>query len=366
MNATTAVNLLKALTQDDLIFAYSGLLSNSITHKVIELTHFNIDTKGSLIKLRNKISFLMAECYQNVIRHGKHSVEIEDMSDYSGSLFFRSQPDYFYIASGNAVHNEYIASIMGKLEKVNSLNSDELRLLQKQILAEGKFSERGGAGLGIIEMARRTGRKISYDFDPIDEKTSVFFIQLTIPNPDIAEEDLGEEESINYIKELYAQMRDDNVVILHKGDFSENSTVPLIQMIENNIMRHEHLKAGKQKLYNISVELLQNISMHSRKSNYSNKGLFILEQSENSTGIATCNFVSEQDEEFLVNHLNHLSSLSKDELNNLYRKKLISLVDEGVNNVGIGLIYVYRKTQRVDYLFSDHNGGRLFSLFVEL
>lgn len=366
MNASTAVNLLTELVQDDLIFAYSGMLSNSITHRVIELTHFNIDGEGSMVKLKNKISFLMAECYQNVIRHGKHSIEVEEIEQSSGSLFFRSLPDFFYIASANMVLNEFIPSIKENLDKVNSLDREELRQMQKQILAEGKLSDRGGAGLGIIEMARRTGRKISYDFVPYDDNSSFFYIQLSIPNPDVPEDQLGEEQSIEYIKELHERMLDADVVILHKGDFSENTTLPLIQMIENNVVRHDHLRSGKQKLYNVSVELLQNISMHSKKSGNNNKGLFILKQSEEFTGIGTCNLVSQEDEEFLTQRLNELSSLSKDGLNDLYREKLLALVDDSETNVGIGLIYIFRKTKNIDFLFADGQEGRLFSIFVEI
>lgn len=367
MNASTAVNLLTELVQDDLIFAYSGMLSNSITHKVIELTHFNIDGKGSMVKLKNKISFLMAECYQNVIRHGKHTIEVEELEQSGGSLFFRSLPDFFYIASANTVLNEYIPSIKERLDKVNSLDRDELRQMQKQVLAEGKLSDRGGAGLGIIEMARRTGRKISYDFVPCDENSSNFYIQLSIPNPDVSEEELKEEESIEYIKNLHKKMLDADVVILHKGDFSENTTLPLIQMIENNVVRHDHLRSGKQRLYNLSVELLQNISMHSQKNGTNNnKGLFILKQSEEFTGIGTCNYVSEEDEQYLSQRLNELSKLSKDGLNSLYREKLLALVDSGETNVGIGLIYIFRKTKNIDFLFTDGQEGRLFSIFVEI
>ncbi len=365
MNAASTTNLFKSLLEDELIFAYTGLVSDSITHKIIELTQLNIDSKGNFFKLKNKISFLMAECYQNVARHGKYSVDVSSLSDNQGAFYVRSIADCFFIASANSVANDFIPSIKEKLEKVNSLNTDELRLLLKQVLAKGKLSDRGGAGLGIIEMARRTGRKISYDFVPIDSKTSLFFIQLTIQSPENKSIEEA-ESSLEHMKNLYAMMKAENLIVLHKGDFSENSVLPIIHMIEKNILRHNELRVGKQKLYNVSVEMLQNISMHAEKINKVNEGLFVLEQHNGRSSIGTCNFISKQSEQHLNKLLSKLSNLSKSELNELYRDKLRLLIDEKIVGIGIGLIYVFRKTESVDYSFSDSNENRLFSIFVEV
>lgn len=365
MNASSTANLLKSLHKDDLIFAYTGLVSDSITHKIIELTQFNIDSAGNFIKLKNKISFLMAECYQNVARHGKYATEDSSLSDYQGAFYVRSITDCFFIGSANSVANDVIPSIKEKLEKVNSLNADELRLLQKQVLAKGKLSDRGGAGLGIIEMARRTGRKISFDFVPIDSNTSLFLMQLTIQSADRKEVEKP-ESSLEEMKNLYALMQAENLVVLHKGDFSQNSVLPIIHMIEKNILRFNELKIGKQKLYNVSVELLQNISMHAERTDKVNEGLFILEQKDDCFSIGTCNFVSEQDEHNLKQLLSKLSKLTKTELNDLYREKLRLLIDEKVAGIGIGLIYIFRKTQTVDYCFNESDGNRLFAMHVEV
>lgn len=365
MNAASTTNLLKSLLEDDLIFAYTGVVSDSITHKIIELTQLNIDSKGNFFKLKNKISFLMAECYQNVARHGKYSAEVSSIGDNQGAFYVRGVTDCFFIASANTVANDVIPSIKEKLEKVNSLNTDELRILLKQVLAKGQLSDRGGAGLGIIEMARRTGRKISYDFVPTDSKTSLFFIQLTLKSP--ANKSIEKSESsLEHMKSLYAMMKAENLIVLHKGDFSGNSVLPIIHMIEKNILRHNDMRVGKQKLYNVSVEMLQNISMHAKKINKVNEGLFVLEQHNGRSSIGTCNFISKQGEQQLSKLLSKLSNLSKSELNELYRDKLRLLIDEKIIGIGIGLIYIFRKTQSVDYCFSDSNENRLFSIFVEI
>ncbi len=365
MNATTVIELMKELQGDDLVFAYIGNVSHPITHEIIELTQLNIDSKGNFIKLKNKISFLMAECYQNVIRHGKHSVDPAQMDSYSGGLFVRSIKESFYIASANTINNDVIPSIIEKLEKVNSLNTDELRQLQKQVLTDGKLSDRGGAGLGIIEMARRTGRKITYKFVEIDAKTSLFFIQLTLKSGDANEEEqVG--KSMLYFENLHNHMMSEKIVVLHKGDFSENSVLPIVQMIENNVLGQDEIRTGKQKLFNVSVELLQNMSLHGMRINSLSEGLFVLTQQDDFLGIGTANYIVEENREELNKLLGNLEKLSKDELNSLYRDKFRLLLDDEVSGVGVGLIYVYRKTLAVNYSFDALGDNLLFSIYAEV
>ena len=366
MDVKSTAELLKSLNQDDLIFAYTGLVSDSITHKIIELTQFNIDSSGYFVRLKNKISFLMAECYQNVARHGKYINETDSLIDYKGAFFVRSIDNIFYIASANSVSKEAIPSIKEKLDKVNSLSPDELRLLQKQVLSKGKLSDRGGAGLGIIEMARRTGRKICFSFEPIDDKTALFFIQLSIVSEE-NQADTFSEKSLLYIKDLYNRMINESLVVLHKGDFSENSVLPIIHMIEKNILRLNDLKIGKQKLYNISVELLQNISMHAAKTDKLNEGLFLLEQNNNHFVIGTSNYIDNSKIDDLESILSGLKKLDKTELNNLYRDKLRMLIDEKVIGIGIGLIYIFRKSHTLDYTFLPmKNNESLITFVVEV
>lgn len=356
MDVNTTADLLKDLSQDDLIFAYTGSVSDSITHKIIELTQYNIDSAGNFVRLKNKISFLMAECYQNVARHGKYTQEDDNLYDHHGAFYVRSVGDTFNIASANTVNRDSIPIIKEKLDKVNSLSSDELRLLQKEVLAKGKLSDRGGAGLGIIEMARRTGQKISYDFETLNDNVSLFFIQLNIRSQsDEQQHDDKVEPSLEHMKSLYSKMRSENLIILHKGDFSENSVLPIIHMIEKNILRLNETKMGKQKLYNVSVELLQNISMHAYRGDRINEALFVLEQNENHFIIGASNYIENSKIEPLTKHLNYLNKLTKEELNELYREKLRLLIDENSSGIGIGLIYIFRKSNHLD--FSIKNTG---------
>jgi hypothetical protein len=66
------------------------------------------------------------------------------------------------------------------LEQVNSLDKDELTELYKKQIKEGRLSEKGGAGLGFIDIKRKTGRNLEYHFLPINDVSSFFLLTSTI------------------------------------------------------------------------------------------------------------------------------------------------------------------------------------------
>ncbi|HOP04049.1 MAG TPA: SiaB family protein kinase [Tenuifilaceae bacterium] len=364
MDIKSSLEIFNFLEADNLCFAYSGSISDTITHKIIELTQFNIDSSGNFVKLKNKISFLLAECYQNVVRHGKVEIETASFHEKSSAFFVRSIGSSFFITSANIVNNSTIDVVKEKLDRVNSLSPDELRLLQKQVLAKGKLSERGGAGLGIIEMARKSGKKIIYDFEPISDCSSMFYLQLMLSSAEDSskqEDDDYQNSSLGIMKSLHKLMVKEDILILHKGDFAEHSVLPVIQMIEKNLHKENETHSGRQKLYNISVELLQNISMHAFRKNGTNDALFILGKQDDDFYISTTNFIENNKVENLTTQLNNLKKLTKEELNGLYRQKLQSIIDRNETGLGIGLIYIFRKCNSVDFVFKPNE--ELIGLF---
>ena len=86
----------------------------------------------------------------------------------------------FIIESANAVRNQDIAELETKLSQLKKMDKKEIKELYRSTITNGQFSEKGGAGLGIIEMAKITDRKIEYSFQPIDGSYSFFLLQLVV------------------------------------------------------------------------------------------------------------------------------------------------------------------------------------------
>ena len=54
------------------------------------------------------------------------------------------------------------------------MNAEELKTYYREVLSSNELSEKGGAGLGIIDLVRKSGNKIEYRFDTVNEQFSFF------------------------------------------------------------------------------------------------------------------------------------------------------------------------------------------------
>lgn len=107
---------------------------------------------------------------------GSETVEVP-----TGMLLLGQRGKKFFIQTGNAISCNNIALIKGRIDHLNSLDKQELRKLHKRQLTEGDDNPNSkGAGLGLIEIARRSTAPIEYTFEPIDEHTQYFTLYAEI------------------------------------------------------------------------------------------------------------------------------------------------------------------------------------------
>ncbi|MCL2203331.1 MAG: SiaB family protein kinase [Defluviitaleaceae bacterium] len=87
----------------------------------------------------------------------------------------------YFIQTRNAVKNESVDFIKGKIDHLNTLDKKELRQLHREsVRGENDNPESKGAGLGLIEIARRASKPISYAFEPAGEGKTFFTMCVEI------------------------------------------------------------------------------------------------------------------------------------------------------------------------------------------
>jgi hypothetical protein len=116
---------------------------------------------------------------------------MDDATDVKGdknrsAIFMIAKTNGAYnVVTGNYILNENIKGLKTRLDEVNSLNKDQLKDYYKSVLNNGEMSLKGGGGLGMIDIARKTGEKLDYDFLEIDNKVSFFTLTIKITQPQL-------------------------------------------------------------------------------------------------------------------------------------------------------------------------------------
>lgn len=346
MTTKTIYEFYKLLENDNISFSYRGSFSNNVLTMATQLIKDNLDEEHG--RLRNKLSFLMIESFQNISRYAdRENTELDKNSEF---FMTRNIGDTFYIISANLIDNDKIPFVRKQLEKVNTLDKKELNKLYREVLTNKQINEKGGAGLGFIEMVRKTKGKLPFDFVKIDDKKSMFFMQIElISTSNEAGIDTVPLTDAQKIQKLVAE---ENILMIHKGDFSEEAVTPMLRMVEEN-MKNVSLKVHK-KIFHFLVEILQNISKHAYSTDDKREGIFQIGFENNKFHIGTGNFIANNEIDNLKNQINSVNSKTKDELNELYRKYLREGKSTKTGSAGLGLIDLARETEdSIKYEFTQ-------------
>ncbi len=229
------------------------------------------------------------------------------------------------------------------IEKVNGLGAEELKALHLNILSNEGLSSKGGAGLGLIEMARKSGHKLEYDFEKIKEKYSYFYLQVKLHSGEIANETRHFQE-LQTIKSLRQKINDENILLIYKGDFSEDSILPVLKMIKDNMEKQAEGFITKKRVYMVLVEMLQNISKHSLSQNGMQTGIMMIGKKDEKYVINTGNLIEADKTELLKKRINTINNANKEELNEMHTKTLVegSISEKG--GAGLGLMDIAKKS----------------------
>lgn len=168
-------DLHQTMLEQNLILVYEGEFTQEITKSVLAMAERNMDSSGEESSIKRKVFNVMVECLQNIV---KHADEVEH--NHSAIFMIGKQEDEYIIASGNPTRSATAGPLKAKLDQINSLDKDGLKTLYKDIIKNTEISDKGGAGLGFVDMARKSGRKLEYEFLDMDNGDVFFCLRCSI------------------------------------------------------------------------------------------------------------------------------------------------------------------------------------------
>lgn len=175
------INLIKSvlslhdeMASNGFSLVYEGEFSHEVMKMFTSMAERDMDKSNEDKSVKRKVFHVMVECLQNMT---KHSDDVDRNDGVGNGLFIVGKKDgYWSVITANKILKEKIEGLKASIDNINSLNKDDLNALYKKQIREGSLSDKGGAGLGLIDIARKTGRQLDYQFLPLEDKTNYFFL----------------------------------------------------------------------------------------------------------------------------------------------------------------------------------------------
>lgn len=174
------------MEKNNILLSFKGDITSELLTSILQIMESKLDDMDEPPKIKKKVYNVLVECLQNLYHHMDEIVnpngEVTKVS--RSAIFMIGKLDNTYrIFTGNYMHTDNVTDLRSKIDKVNSLNKEELKEFYKEVLNNGEMSKKGGGGLGMIDIARKSGQKLDYNFMPVDNKCHFFTLNINIiPN----------------------------------------------------------------------------------------------------------------------------------------------------------------------------------------
>ena len=365
-NGHIAYNLYEYTSPEGLEYTYRGNVNSDVVENILSLAETNFGDMKEKLLVRKKVYFIMVESLQNITRHQEVEQDLEGKFDQYGLFIIRRGKYGYYITSANLVKNEHCESLKEKLDIVNSKNSEELKIYSRQVLSNGEYSQKGGAGLGLIEIARKAGSKIKYSFVPTESGYSRFYQHIDVifnkkeaDRPEVQDE--IQKYSLNRLMEFHAGLQQNKIFLHYSGILNQENLINLLNILSRQI---DVSKALKTKVYCVMIELLQNILTHADKPVEGNQiqgcfGMFFIRQTEEHLILSAANHILTSRIQDTIDLIKSINETDKEE-----RMRLLKLPD----TKGRGLITIINKSKhKMEYDYTElNNQYSLFSMTIYL
>jgi len=345
------------------MFVYRGVVTDVNSVPLLMLLESEMENSEYGFVGRKRLFMFVLESLQNVSRHTAK----ERYAQMSMVVYSKSDTGY-KVTTGNVITSSGIENLKNKLDKINSLSADDIRKVYRQVLGTAEISNEGGAGLGLIEMAKKTGNKLDYDFVPLDNKYSYFVLSKTVDAEGVGVH-TGEREqpfSGEAVSQLEKLMADNNVYLTWSGHFSTEVGKEVLSLTETKLTEEDVESNVRRRVFSILVEILENVAKYSPGKEAEQQfgmPVALIRLEDKVYSVTTGNLILNSNVSHLKELIDYINNYDREGLKKFFAKSLSvqTIITDRTGNMG--LIEMAKKSgSKLDYQFEKIND--LYSYYI--
>jgi len=174
------------MERNQIMLSFKGVITSELLTSVLQIMEVKLENLDEAPKTKKKVFNVLVECLQNLYHHidenGKNVGPVK--ANRSAIFMIGKKNGEFSIITGNFIPTDNVSSLKGRLDEINQMDRETLKAHYKSVLNNGEMSDKGGGGLGMIDIAKKSGQPLEYSFMPVDDENSFFSLNVKIaPTP---------------------------------------------------------------------------------------------------------------------------------------------------------------------------------------
>lgn len=248
------------LAGERLMFAYRGEVTSENSVLLLTLLEREMEFSEYSAIGRKRLFMFVLENLQNITRHDTaHGNEVISL------VVYKKTADGYTVTTGNPIAVADVPVLRNSLENINILEPDKVREAYRNMLQDSDLSSKGGAGLGLMEMARKTGNKLDYDFTPVDDRNSYFILSKTVDSGGLGIHDRSKDKAYNGrgVVHLERTMKAHDIYFIWAGPLTHDISKEVLNFNEAKLQGADLSHNLQKRVFTTLIELLQNVAQHS-------------------------------------------------------------------------------------------------------
>lgn len=169
--------------ENGILLAFSGSISQPVLSGFAKGMEIKLGNLGVEAKTVRNIFEILIEMMQNVLNYSYDSRDTgQNMFESNGIVvvgFVQTNNKYF-VMSGNKIVKGREVNLQSKIDYLNTLDAEALKNLYRERRRGRQDVHSRGAGLGLIDLARKSSEKLEYRFTDLDNETIFFSLKAII------------------------------------------------------------------------------------------------------------------------------------------------------------------------------------------
>ncbi|MDM8535239.1 SiaB family protein kinase [Desulfobacterales bacterium HSG17] len=171
---------LKGLGKHGIFFCFTGYISQTLLTDFGDILEKKMAKDNARKAMVLRVFYMVVEKAQNILRYSAEKIEIGDETLSFGLIAVGKENNTYFVLSGNMIPNNKVEKLKKRLIQIKSMSKEELKKLYKKQLKADPVQGSIGSGIGLIDIARKAGKPIEFDFERINDEISYFSIKTIL------------------------------------------------------------------------------------------------------------------------------------------------------------------------------------------
>jgi len=174
------LSMRESYQRDRIMLCFNGPISRSLIEEIGKALRNYLDTQQATPSAAMDVFAVYIEMTQN-IRHYARQRGYDEAQASATVAVARDAEGRYLISAGNLVELADGERLVRAVEALGPLDRAELKAAYKQQLRRPREAEGGsGAGLGLLDMARKTSRPLQASLQPLPDGQGFFSLTATL------------------------------------------------------------------------------------------------------------------------------------------------------------------------------------------